>query len=60
MIIFPSIALYLMETAAPCLTTPLPHPPPHPQIKVKREGGCNLGDGKPRGTGRIEIGKRVS
>lgn len=44
MIIFPSIALYLMAPAAPCLTTPFPHPP---QIKVKWEGGGILGMGRP-------------
>lgn len=42
MIIFPSIALYLMA--------PLPlsdhHTTSPPQIKAKREGGWNLRDGK--------------
>lgn len=51
MIIFPSIALYLMETA-PCLTTPLPHPPPPPPSKgekgrrVESQGWEDLRDRK--------------
>lgn len=48
-IIFPSIALYRLVTAAPCLTTLLPHPP---KIKVKREGGGILALGRPEGQDR--------